>query len=91
MEREALLDAILVGGIHQGRASQGPTALGIFALQQMALTGARAEHLAARGYLEPLGSGFFCLNAFWTSHNWSLSKKSAQYRLRSDTKQGLFL
>ena len=67
-EGHALFDAINIRGMHGGGASQGPAALGVFGLQQMAFAGARAQDLAARGYFEPLGRGLFGLNTFWTSH-----------------------
>jgi hypothetical protein len=89
-ERHALLDAIFIGGMHQGCASQRATALGTFALQKVPFARAGAQHLATGGYFEPLGGGFLSLNAFWTSHKIVSFEKSAQYRVLGATKQGLF-
>src|SRR2546423_10812927 len=75
----------------ESRAAKGPAALGVLALQQMALPGAGPKHFPASGNLEALCRGFFGFNAFWTSHK-SITrlsfKKSAQYKERNGWKQG---
>jgi hypothetical protein len=67
-ERKILLDAILVGLVHRGRATQIAAALGAFGLRQMAFACARAQNFTIGRELESLGHGLFRLNAFWTSH-----------------------
>jgi len=67
-ERHTLFDAIYIGRMHGGRAAETTTPLGIFALQQVALAGARTQDLSPGGNLEPLGGGFLGFNAFRTSH-----------------------
>ena len=81
-ERQALLDAILVRGMHRRAAAQIAPPLGTLRLHQVAPAGALAQHFAAGRDFEPLGRGLFRFNAFWTSHKCDqLSlKKSAQYR-----------
>ena len=54
-KREVLLDPVNVGGSNEGRLSQRPAAFGIFALQQMAPTGAPEEYLAGAGDFETFG------------------------------------
>jgi hypothetical protein len=67
-ERKVLLDAILVGFMHRGRATQIAAALGILGLRQMAFACAGAQNFSLGRELESLGYGLFRLNAFWTSH-----------------------
>lgn len=54
-ERKVLFDSINVGGSNEGRLSQRPAAFGIFALQQVAPTGAPEEYLAGAGNFETFG------------------------------------
>ena len=42
--------------------------MGVFALSQVASSGAEAQSLAGGGDFEPLGHGFFRFDAFGTSH-----------------------
>jgi hypothetical protein len=67
-ERQTLFDPILIGRMHRAGAPQVAAALGIFGLHQVALAGARAQHLPARRYFETFGGGFFGFDAFWTTH-----------------------
>jgi len=54
-ERKVLPDPVNVGGSHESRLSQRPAAFGIFALEQMAPTGAPEEHFAGAGNFETFG------------------------------------
>ncbi len=67
-EWQALLDAILVGGMDLGGAAQAAPALGDFGLTQMSPARTGAQHFAPGRDLEPLGHGLLGLDAFWTSH-----------------------
>ena len=67
-EGKALLDPIYVGVMNSSGAGQAAAPFSIFGLEQMALARAGAQHLSAGSDLEPLGSGFLCFDAFWTSH-----------------------
>jgi len=89
-ERHALLDAIFVSGMDRGGASEGTAALGIFALQQMTLAGARAQDFSAGGNLEPLGRRLLGFNAFGTSHksNELLSKRTRNIRTEGQRRKG---
>ncbi len=91
-ERQALLDAVLIRGIHGGAAPQPSAAFRSFRLAQVAPTGASAQNFPASRNLESLGRGLIGLDAFWTSHtNESLSsKKSAQYRSGPGENQAIF-
>ncbi len=72
-EREILQNAILVPLMHHRGGAEIATALGAFALEQMALAGVRAQNLAFGGDFEPLGNGFFGFDTFWSSHKIELS------------------
>jgi hypothetical protein len=67
-ERQALRDAINVGGIHRGGAAQGTAAFRSFGLRQVAATGAGAQDFSASRNLKTLGHGLSGLDAFGTSH-----------------------
>jgi len=67
-ERQILQDAISVGRVNDSNLAEAAAALGVFALGQMAQTGAAVENLARAGDLEPFGHGFFCFDAFGSSH-----------------------
>jgi hypothetical protein len=75
-EREALLNAVCVGGIHFGGATEAAPSLGVFGLAQVPPARAGAQDFAAGCDLEPLGGGLLGLNAFWTSHKLFLSKRA---------------
>jgi hypothetical protein len=89
-ERQALGDAIHIGRMHRGGASEGATAFGEFGFRQMPFSGARAQDFSAGSDLKSLGHGLFGLNAFGTSHKSAFSKKSAQYRKPMAPAQVLF-
>ena len=55
--------------IHHGGLAEATTALGAFALEQMAAAGFGAHDFACRGDLEPLRDGLLRFDAFWTTHN----------------------
>src|SRR5438132_12631289 len=67
-ERQVLFDAVFVRGMHPGRAAERTAAFGVFALQQVALAGARTQNFSAGRNLEPLGHGLLGFDAFRTSH-----------------------
>ena len=67
----------------ESRAAKGPAALGVLALQQMALPGAGPKHFPASGNLEALCRGFFGFNAFGSSHNFFLSKRAGNIGLNT--------
>jgi hypothetical protein len=77
-ERQVLLDAILVGLVHQMRAAQAAAAFGAFALAEMASAGAMAQDLAGRRDLEPLAHGLFGFDTFGTSHKINFLSKRAR-------------
>jgi len=67
-EGQTLGDAIGIGGIHNGQATQGTAALGILGLRQVAPAGAGTQDFSASRNLEAFGHGLLGLNAFGTSH-----------------------
>ena len=67
-ERQVLRDAIGIRRINDRALSEPAAALGVFALQQMALASMAAQDLASASDLEPLGHGFLRFDAFGTSH-----------------------
>jgi len=67
-EGEALLDAILVGGMHRRAASQPAAAFSALGLHEVTAAGTQAQDFSARSNLEALGGGLLRFNAFWTSH-----------------------
>jgi hypothetical protein len=77
-ERQVLLDAILVGLMHQMRAAQAAAAFGAFALAEMTSAGAMAQDLAGRCDLEPLAHGLFGFDTFGTSHKINFLSKRAR-------------
>jgi len=60
-ERQILFDSINVGGSNEGHLSQRPAAFGIFALQQVASTGARKSTLPVPVILKRLDTDFLVL------------------------------
>lgn len=70
VERQILLDAVLVGGIQDDAAAQPAPALGVLGLHQVAAPGALAQDLAAGRDLEPFGGRFLRFYTFWTSHKY---------------------
>jgi len=79
---QALLDAVLVGGVHRRCPTKIATALGPLSLGQMSQARGRTQHFAGCGDLKSLCRGLFGLNAFGTTHkklNQLPLKKSAQY------------
>jgi len=90
-ERQALRNAILVGGIDFDTLAEIATALGTLGLQQVPATRSRPDHFAAGRDLEALGDRFLCSNSLRTTHSSVLSvEKSAQYRNRRRATQGVF-
>jgi hypothetical protein len=90
-ERKILGDAIHVGLVHRGGATQVAAALGALGLRQMAFAGACAHHFSAGRDFESFGHGLLGLYTFWTSHkiNQVTFKKSAQYRELARAAQGI--
>jgi len=75
-ERQALLDAILVRRVHQGRAGQAAAAFRVLRLEQVSFPRARTQYFAAGRNFETFGGGLLRFNPFWASHNSNpLSKK----------------
>jgi hypothetical protein len=70
-ERQILRDAIHVGRMHSGCATEIATALGVFSLRQMAFARAGAQNFSAGGDFESFGHGLLRFNAFGTSHKFS--------------------
>ena len=68
-ERQALSDAIQVGGMNGGGLAEGTAALAALGLVQMPASRPVEERLAISGEFEPLGHGFLRFDAFWTTHN----------------------
>jgi hypothetical protein len=66
--------------------AQAPEPFGVFALGQMAATGARAQRLARCGDLEPLSHGLSRFDAFGTSHK--LFKRTRSIRLQGSEARG---
>jgi len=54
--------------MHIGGFAEAAQAMGIFALGQVAASGAMAQGLAGGGDLKPFGYGLFRFDAFGTSH-----------------------
>jgi hypothetical protein len=79
-------DAIQVRGMDAGGFAQAAKPLGVFALGQMAPSGARAHGLAGGGDFEPLGHGLFRFDAFGTSHK--LFKRTCIIRLHRSKARG---
>jgi len=67
-ERQILRDAIHVGGIHRGCATETAAALGILGLGQVAVAGVVEQDFASASDLEPFGHGLLRLDAFGSSH-----------------------
>jgi len=74
-ERQALFDAILVGGVNEFRAPQTAAALGTLGLAEVTATGLTPQDLAASGDLEPLGHRLLRFDTFGTSHKFSFLAK----------------
>lgn len=68
-EREALLDAIFVGGVDEFGAAQAAAAFRTLALAEVPATSAGAQDLAGRCDFEALGYRFLRFDTFGTSHN----------------------
>ena len=67
-ERQILRDAIRVGGVHRGCATEMAAALGILGLGQVAVAGVVEQDFASASDLEPFGHGLLRLDAFGSSH-----------------------
>ena len=67
-ERQILRDAIRVGGVHRGCATETAAALGILGLGQVAVAGVAAQDFAGAGDFEPLGHRLLRFDAFGSSH-----------------------
>ena len=67
-KRQALRDAILVGRVDRGGATEVAAALGVLGLAEVAPAGAGAHDFPAGGDFEPLGHGLLGSDAFRTSH-----------------------
>jgi hypothetical protein len=67
-ERQILRDAIRIGGIRRGCATETAAALGILGLGQVAVAGMVEQDFASASDLEPLGHGLFRFDAFGSSH-----------------------
>jgi hypothetical protein len=80
-ERQILRDAIYIRRIHDRALAETAAALGVFALQQVALAGMAAHDFARAGDLEPFGHGLSCFDAFGSSHKFiiSIAKGRALY------------
>jgi hypothetical protein len=77
-ERQILQDAISVCRINHGAFAETAAALGVFALQQVALASVTAQDFAGAGNLEPLGHGLLRFDAFGTSHKFLFNYKRAR-------------
>jgi hypothetical protein len=94
-ERHALFDPIFIGWMHRSCASETAAAFRILGLEQMPLAGAGSQHFSSGGNLKPLRCRFLSFDAFGTSHKFKqmlnrLPKKDAQYRGRTEERQGVF-
>jgi len=78
-ERHGLRDAINIRGVHDGHLAETAEALGVFGLCQVTAAGVGTQNLAGGGDFEPLGSGFFGLDAFGTTHKFSCKKGRKLY------------
>jgi hypothetical protein len=67
-EGQVLFDAISVGGADERGFSQRPTALGAFALEQMAFAGATPQYFSGAGDFESFRYGFSSLGSLGASH-----------------------
>ena len=77
-ERQVLRDAIHIGLMNRGGATEIAPALGIFGLRQVAFTRACAQDFSAGGDFESLGHGLLRFNTFWTSHKSEFLSKRAR-------------
>src|SRR6266511_793011 len=77
-ERKALGNAIGVRFTDDDGLAEAAAAFGILALEQVATTGAGAQHLAAGGDLETLGYRFLRSVAFGAAHRNSVSLQRAR-------------
>lgn len=68
MERQVLLDAILVGRMDRRAAAQAPPAFRVFGLHQMPPAGALAQYFATGSNLKPLGGRFLRFDSLRPSH-----------------------
>ena len=67
-EGQVLKNPVCVGFIDNFRSAQGASALGALGLEEVALAGMGAHHLAGAGYLKSFCHRFFCFNTFRASH-----------------------
>ena len=77
-ERQVLFDPVNVRGINKLGRAQRTTALGTFALQQMAFASTHTHHFSSRRDLEPLGHRLLCFNSFGPTHKISFLSKRAR-------------
>jgi hypothetical protein len=68
-EWKVLFDAIHVRFVSDDCATEAATALGVLALQQVTLAGARAQDFAGASDFEPLGHGLLGFNSLRATHN----------------------
>jgi len=87
VERKVLQNAIRIGLMNDGGLPKTTAALGVFAAEQVAFARVPTQNFSGSGDLKPLRDGFFCLDTFWTSHNF---KMSAEYRERATAVQDVF-
>jgi hypothetical protein len=71
--RQVLRDAIGIRVIQNRTLAEPATALGVFALGQMAETSVTAQNFAGSGDFEPFGHGLLCFNTFGASHKFIIS------------------
>jgi hypothetical protein len=67
-ERQILRDAVGIGFVDHDSFAETTQAMRVFGLRQMPAAGFRAHGFASGGDSEPFGHGFFCFDAFGTSH-----------------------
>jgi hypothetical protein len=79
VERQALRNAVSVGGVHHGGFAESAAAFGAFRLAEVATPGSAPQNFAARCDFESFGHGLLGLYSFGASHIIScLSKKRAR-------------
>ena len=91
-ERQILRDAIGIGGIHPGGATETAPALGILGLGQVASARAGAHDFSGGRDFKSFGHGLFRFDAFGSSHKIfkSLLQKSADYMRPKAPRQAIF-
>ena len=90
--RQVLRDAVGIRMVNDRALAEPAAALGVFALQQMALAGVAAHDFTGASDFESLGHGLLRFDAFGTSHKFiiSITKGRALYAANALVASAIF-